>query len=80
MPRKVKPATQDQSDRLSSALRMLRHARDLIASADCPETLAKVRAAITSAEGAERHMLRRLLPRDPETGEPLRSAIRHRSH
>lgn len=28
--------------------------------ADCPKTLAKVRAALKSAEGAQRHMRRRI--------------------
>jgi len=37
------------------AIQHLKLARNALAAADCPKTLAKVRSAIKSAEGAMRH-------------------------
>ena len=70
----MKPATEDQLQRLAQALRMLRTARNYFALADCPATLAKVRSAIKSAEGAERHMARRR-QHTKEAGGPRIHAI-----
>jgi hypothetical protein len=55
----LKPATIAQADALRIALTMLREARNLLANANCPKTLARVRLAISSAKGAERHIDRR---------------------
>ena len=57
---KVKPATQAQADALQRALRSLRDARYCLMFADCPQAADATRRALKSAEGAERHMLRRL--------------------
>ena len=46
---------------VARAIDMLKNARDLLKLHDCPRTLARVRLAITSAEGAQRHMHRRKL-------------------
>jgi hypothetical protein len=56
----IRTASLRQQIALTIALGYLRNARDQLATADCPNTLAKVRAAIKSAEGAERHMQHRL--------------------
>lgn len=69
---KIKPATQEQATALRLALRSLRNARYCLMFAECPAATDAVRRALKSAEGAERHMLRRLQHRDPSTGEPLR--------
>lgn len=63
--RPIRPATRDDLDALQAALDHLRHARNALRAAGCPQALAKVRHALKSAEGAERHMhhrLRRTLP------------------
>lgn len=58
--RKVRPATQRQGVDLAIVLERLRDARDLAKQAECPSTLKKIRSALKSAEGAQRHMTRRL--------------------
>lgn len=40
---------------IAQAIRLLKDARDLLKQAGAPKTLARVRAALTSAGGAERH-------------------------
>ncbi len=60
MPRKLKPATVLQRARLDLAITQLASVRKLIAEADCPRTLKKVENAIRSAEGARRHIQRRI--------------------
>ena len=50
-------AQQHSLDRAHDALRL---ARDLLRHADCPKVLRRVRAAISSAKGAERHMRARI--------------------
>jgi hypothetical protein len=65
---KLKPATQGQADTLQRALHRLHDARIFLKIAGCPAALAAVRRAIKSAEGAERHMQRRLgATRAPDT-------------
>lgn len=59
MARALKPADNSQAASLDAAVNMLRAARDELARADCPRSLARVRAALKSAEGARRHMQRR---------------------
>lgn len=57
--RTLRPATPRQHGRLKDAIAYLREARKCVADADCPSTLKKLRSALKSAEGAERHMIRR---------------------
>ena len=57
---KMKPAKEWQAGNLGDALRYLRSARAMLELAECPKTLNRVRAAVKSAEGAMRHMERRL--------------------
>jgi hypothetical protein len=56
MPTKPPPATsaEQQYDRIDLALRLLCNARDQLATAGAPRTLARVRLAISSAKGARR--------------------------
>lgn len=63
MTRKLKPATPRQRQRLKEALLFLVEARKCVVDADCPATLRKVRSALKSAEGAARHMDRRVAAR-----------------
>ncbi len=58
--RKVRSATPRQSIDLDVVVARLRDARDYANRADCPATLKKIRSALKSAEGAQRHMARRL--------------------
>ena len=58
--RKPRPATQRQSIDLQVAVARLKDARDHARRAECPATLKKIRSALKSAEGAGRHMARRL--------------------
>ncbi|WP_315792296.1 MULTISPECIES: hypothetical protein [unclassified Bradyrhizobium] len=59
MPRLITRASLEQEFALSRALQLLRRARDLVASADAPKAADKVRSALKSVEGAQRHMNRR---------------------
>lgn len=59
MARSIKPASPADPARVARAVALLREARDLLAAADCPQSLARVRAAIRSADGARRHVDRR---------------------
>jgi DNA-directed RNA polymerase subunit RPC12/RpoP len=45
---------------LRIALELLRNARDHVGRAKCPRTLKKIRSAIKSAEGAQRHLKQRV--------------------
>jgi hypothetical protein len=56
----LKPASDTQAAALGRALQYLKLARSCLAYAECPAALDKVRSAIKSVEGAERHMGRRL--------------------
>lgn len=60
MTRSLRPAPADAGIRISAALMALRVARNNAARADCPQTLKKIRAALKSAEGAKRHLARRM--------------------
>jgi hypothetical protein len=51
----IRPARTDTRANVRAALRHLRIARDLLRKADCPRALEKTRAAIKSADGADRH-------------------------
>jgi hypothetical protein len=59
---KIKPATATHVEKVREAIHYLRMARDLLKAADCPRTVARVRLALTSAGGAERHVKRRASP------------------
>lgn len=65
MARALKPADNSQPASLVIALHHLREARRFLAHADCPRSLARVRAALKSAEGARRHMQRRSMHSTP---------------
>ncbi len=58
--RNLRPATTDQAANLLNALEAMRTARRLIGKADCPQSKKRLDAALKSAEGALRHMRRRL--------------------
>ncbi len=58
--RSIRPATERQSIDLHIVVGKLKDARDHARRAGCPSTLKKIRSALKSAEGAERHMARRL--------------------
>lgn len=64
----LRPATANDVAEVRYAVSLLREARDLLVSADCPQAARKVRRALKSAEGAERHVLRRAA-QWPEFGE-----------
>ncbi len=57
---KIKPATELHAHCLQNALDALIIARAQLHMAECPQALAAVRRALKSAEGAQRHMQRRL--------------------
>lgn len=56
---KIRPITRAQLDNVSQGIALLRAARNCFRRADCPQTLKRVRLALTSAAGAERHSLYR---------------------
>lgn len=56
----MRPATDANLHQLRLAIKYLRMARFALQHADCPKTLRRVRLALTSAGGAERHMLHRI--------------------
>lgn len=60
MTRSLRPAPPDAPVHMTATLAALRRARDNAARADCPQTLKKIRAALKSAEGAKRHLARRM--------------------
>lgn len=60
MTRSLRPAPPDARGHMTAMLAALRVARDNAARADCPQTLRKIRTALKSAEGARRHLARRL--------------------
>lgn len=65
MARALKPATGAQLRCTRMALDCLKEARRYLAAADAPRSLARVKAAINSTEGAVRHAERRAS--QPET-------------
>lgn len=54
--RVIRPAGQPQVEAVQIAIDALKQARDALKLADCPQTLTRVRAALTSADGALRHV------------------------
>jgi hypothetical protein len=67
MARTIKPATAQDVQDVRSALVALKHARRLLAKAKADRALERVRDAIASAEGAERHVTRRFMDTLPAT-------------
>lgn len=59
MARPLKPADPESVVAVSGALAALKTARDTFARHGCEQTAARVRLAITSANGALRHIERR---------------------
>ena len=57
--RKLTPATPRDRDRVQAAIEHLRFARHLLSEAKCQKTVARVRSALRSADGALRHVGRR---------------------
>jgi hypothetical protein len=55
----IKPASRRHVRQVERAIALLRSARDLLKAADCPKTVQRVRLALTSAGGAERHVRHR---------------------
>jgi hypothetical protein len=58
--RTIRPAKPDDGTHLEQVMLCLKVARHHARLAECPATLRKIRSAIKSAEGAKRHMARRL--------------------
>lgn len=56
----LRPATHDNAIQLENAIAKLRAALNLAKGADCPRTSMAIRKALKSAEGARRHMYRRV--------------------
>jgi predicted nucleic acid-binding Zn-ribbon protein len=63
--RRIRPATQRQSIDLQIVVARLKDAREYAKRSGCPSTLKKIRSALKSAEGAQRHMIRRLSAASP---------------
>jgi hypothetical protein len=60
MPRAIRPAKPDHGVHLDQVMRCLKAARHHATLAECPATARKIRSAIKSAEGAKRHLARRI--------------------
>lgn len=58
---KIQPATPHERDSLDNAIRYLKSARDQATDAGCPKVATKIKSALKSADGARRHMERRLM-------------------
>lgn len=56
---RLRPATAETVRIVDDVIWHLREARRLLAIADCPQTMKRVRVAIASAKGARRHAERR---------------------
>ena len=65
----IRPATREQEAGVAVAIEALKNARNCLRVSDCPQALAKTRAALRSAEGAQRHMQRRYRADHPEENE-----------
>jgi len=59
----LRPATYRQVLAVAEAIVLLRLAAEYLADAKCPKTLARVRLALSSAKGAQRHIARRHIGR-----------------
>jgi hypothetical protein len=70
MARAIRPATPDDKAHLDQVMRCLKAARHHARLAACPATLRKIASAIKSAEGARRHLARRIDAALPFPGRP----------
>ncbi|PZR90870.1 MAG: hypothetical protein DI537_17490 [Stutzerimonas stutzeri] len=59
MPRLLKPAPPGDLERVDRSIEFIRKAIQEL-PAECPKTKDKLRSALKSAEGARRHMMRRV--------------------
>ncbi len=64
---KLRPAQPDDRNRLDAAIQYLKEARDLSSDAGCPKVATKIKSALKSADGARRHMERRVMNTLPAT-------------
>ncbi len=58
--RKIMTANFETSGLVAEGIDHLRKARDCFAKANCPKTLERTRAALSSAQGAQRHAAHRI--------------------
>lgn len=58
---KIQPATKQEQSALNDAIAHLKNARDSATMAKAPRAVAKIKSALQSADGARRHMERRLM-------------------
>ena len=75
MPRAIRPAVPEDGARVEQVVLCLKVARHHARLAGCPATLRKLQSALKSAEGAKRHLARRLASSTaaiapPEQNEP----------
>lgn len=68
---KIRSANETQATLLRDAIEHLKRARGCLKLANCPKTLQRVRLALTSAGGAERHLSHRL-SRTDSNGNPTK--------
>lgn len=59
---RLKPGSHVDVENVQEAIGHLKKARDLLKGSHCPKTTRRVRLALTSAQGAERHAYRRSMP------------------
>jgi len=57
--RSLQTKTDDTDLKIAEAIDHLRQARDLFKESGCPQTVKRIRLALTSAGGAQRHAGRR---------------------
>lgn len=69
--RKIKPAAAGMLGNVQQAIECLRSARELMKIAGCQKTVQRIRLALTSAGGAERHIHHRISRTKPD------GAVRH---
>jgi hypothetical protein len=67
----IRPATKVDRARVSVALQFLANALEFLKDAHCPKAAEKVRRAIKSAEGAERHISTRMRATEDSLDIPI---------
>jgi hypothetical protein len=70
MARSIRPAKPDDGVHLEQVVLCLKVARHHAKIAECPATLRKIRSAIKSAEGAQRHLVTRIVAALSSPGRP----------
>lgn len=60
MSRAIRPASPSAGPAVAAAIGHLKQARDLLTTAGADKAAARVRAALSSADGARRHVQRRV--------------------